>query len=296
MRVCVIFNPAARGEKAKILEEQLKQIPDLCDLKRTSGPGTARALAGQSVAEGYDTVVAAGGDGTVNEVLNGIGDATDGKARTRLGVLPFGTVNVFAREMGIPLQFNAAMRTILNGREALIDLPEMQFDSNGKTEKRYWVQMAGAGWDARAVELVNWELKKRIGQFAYVVSGLKALKRPIPLIQVCLESRTLQAELVILGNGRFYGGTIPVFRKANSRDGLLDVCVFPKITWFVLIRYCLGFLSSKLFSPGSETYIQTPTAKFESKERTPVELDGETVGCLPAACCVLPRTLRVIVP
>lgn len=295
MRVCVILNPAARGERAKILEEQLKLIPGSCALKRTSGPGTARCLAAESVAEGYDTVVAAGGDGTVNEVLNGIGDAPDGTAQTRLGVLPLGTVNVFAKELGIPLRLEAAMKTILRGREALIDLPEMQFTNNGKTLKRYWVQMAGVGWDARAVELVNWNLKKRIGQFAYIVSCLKALKGPIPLIQVSFDSRTLQAELAILGNGRFYGGRIPIFSKANPRDGLLDVCVFPKITWFVLVRYCLGFLSPRLYSSGNETYVQTPTVKFESKDRTPVEIDGETVGCLPAACRVLRQALRVIV-
>src|SRR5436309_14567343 len=101
MRACVIFNPAARGEKAKRFRRHLDEIGKETSLKMTSAPGDGRRLSAEAIREGFDTIVAAGGDGTLNEVLNGMGDAPEGFKAARLGVLPLGTVNVFARELGI---------------------------------------------------------------------------------------------------------------------------------------------------------------------------------------------------
>ena len=127
-----------------------------------------------------NSIVAAGGDGTVNEVLNGLGDAPDGFARARLGVLPLGTVNVFARELEIPLRIERAWEILQRGRETRIDLPRVEFSANGVRQKRYFVQLAGAGLDARAIELVDWSHKKKAGPLAYVIAGLKALRERQP--------------------------------------------------------------------------------------------------------------------
>src|SRR3989442_11173154 len=108
MRTCVIFNPAARGEKASRFREHLGALSAQCTLKPTYAAGAGRSLAAEAVREGFELIVAAGGDGTVNEVLNGIGDATDGFARACMGVLPLGSVNVFAKELGMPTNFNSA--------------------------------------------------------------------------------------------------------------------------------------------------------------------------------------------
>ncbi len=105
----MIFNPAARGEKARRFRRQLDAIGAQCALKATAAPHDARRLAAEAINDGFDLIVAAGGDGTINEVLNGIGDAPDGFAKARLGVLPLGTVNVFARELKIP----AARRAVV---------------------------------------------------------------------------------------------------------------------------------------------------------------------------------------
>src|SRR5882672_2238462 len=99
--ICVIFNPTARGDKAKRFRQQLDSIAKQAKLKQTTAAGDARRLAAEAVKEGFDTIVAAGGDGTLNEVLNGIGDAPKGFEGARLGLLPLGTVNVFARELKI---------------------------------------------------------------------------------------------------------------------------------------------------------------------------------------------------
>src|SRR5881628_1790607 len=108
MRTCVIFNPAARGDKARNFRRHLADLGTHCALKSTAAAGDARRLAAEAVGEGFEVVVAAGGDGTLNEVLNGIGDAPDGFDKARLGVLPLGTVNVFARELAIPTRLEHA--------------------------------------------------------------------------------------------------------------------------------------------------------------------------------------------
>lgn len=114
MRACVIFNPTARGDKARHFRRHLEEFSDGIALKPTQAPGDGRRLATEAVRDGFDTLVAAGGDGTVNEVLNGIADAPSGFARARLAVLPLGTVNVFARELGLPLQLRPAWQAIMS--------------------------------------------------------------------------------------------------------------------------------------------------------------------------------------
>ena len=129
MRTCVIFNPAARGNKARHFRHQLDAIGAQCALKATTAPGRRAPARGGGRGRRFDLIVAAGGDGTVNEVLNGLGDAPDGFARARLGVLPLGTVNVFARELKIPLRIERAWEVLQRGRETRIDLPCAEFSA-----------------------------------------------------------------------------------------------------------------------------------------------------------------------
>ena len=202
----------------------------------TAAAGDARRLAAEAIREGFEIVVAAGGDGTLNEVLNGFGDVPDGFERARLGVLPLGTVNVFARELAIPTKLDAAWAAIRQGRETRIDLPTVDYHADGMRQRRYFAQLAGAGLDARAVELVQWQLKKKIGYLAYVVAGLKALLGDQSKITATGGGHSVTGEQVLIGNGRFYGGPFRVFPQADLRDGRLDVCVFPRVTWLTLAR------------------------------------------------------------
>ncbi len=296
MRACVIFNPNAQGGKAQRFLRHLGDLGGAYELRPTPQAGAGWALAAAAVREGFDTIVAAGGDGTVNEVLNGLTAEPDGCARARLAILPIGTVNVFARELGLPLRLSHAWQTIRRGRETMIDLPQMEFLANGRRQHRCFIQMAGAGWDARAIEKASWKLKKKIGQFAYIVAGLQLLAEKQPELKLTTDSGSGTGELVIIGNGRFYGGPIPIFSKADHRDGLLDVCLFPKVDWFVLLRYAWAYASRGRFWMGREKYFQTREFQIEGAARTPVELDGENVGHLPATGTIRHRSLRVIVP
>src|SRR2546423_8787993 len=170
--ICVIFSPASRREKALRFRAHLNPLSEQCTLKPTTAVGSGQTVAAEAVGEGFETVVAAGGDGTLNEVLNGICAEPDGTKRTRLAVLPLGTVNVFAKELNLPTGFKAAWGIIEAGKETVIDLPFAEFTLNGLPQKRFFAQMAGAGWDSRAIELVDWQYKKRVGGLAYVVAGL----------------------------------------------------------------------------------------------------------------------------
>ena len=296
VRVCVIFNPTAKGEKAKRFRRQLEQIGTQCALKLTGAGGDARRLAAEAVREGYEMVVAAGGDGTLNEVLNGLGDAPAGFERACLGVLPLGTANVFARELAIPRRLDRAWHTICQGRETRIDLPCVEYGSNGARQRRCFAQLAGAGLDARAIELVHWPLKKKLGPLAYVLAGLHALREAPSMITAAAGGHSLAGGLVLIGNGRLYGGPYRVFPKADLRDGLLEVCVFPRLGWLTLARCAAPLLLGGTLPPASIRVFQAAALELSSPTPTPLEVDGELIGHLPASFSLQPSRLRVIIP
>jgi diacylglycerol kinase (ATP) len=292
----VIFNPAARGEKARHFRRRLDDMGVSCAFKATTAAGDARRLASQAVTDGFDLIVAAGGDGTVNEVLNGIGDAPEGFARARLGVLPLGTVNVFARELKIPLRVKDAWAVFQGGNETKIDLPRAEFFMNGVLQKRYFCQLAGAGLDARAIELVNWPLKKKIGPIAYVIAGLKALREKQPQITVRANGQSVPGELVLIGNGRLYGGPFAIQPEASLLDGRLDICVLTRVNLWSLLRSAPGLLVGGKLPVSVRHQLSAETFELTCESAAAFELDGEWVGQLPVTFSVESRKLRVIVP
>ena len=294
MRACVIFNPTAKGDKAKHFRRHLDMIGAECALKQTTAAGGARPLAAEAIREGFDTIVAAGGDGTLNETLNGIGDVPGGFDRVRLGLLPLGTVNVFAKEIGLPVKLEEAWQVLRAGQETRIDLPCIEHTLNGAPERRYFAQLAGAGLDARAIELVDWQLKKKLGPLAYVWAGLVALRGQPSQITATNGKHSATGELVLIGNGRFYGGKYRVFAQADLRDGLLDVCVFPKANFGALAR-CLGmFFAGQDLPANVATCFRAETLTLSSPTKTPLEADGEGIGHLPAKLSIERQKLRVV--
>lgn len=296
MRTCVIFNPTARGEKAKRFRQHLDVIGAESTLLHTAAAGDARRLAAQAIRDGFEIVVAAGGDGTLNEVLNGFTDVPDGCERSRLGLLPLGTVNVFARELLIPTRLDAAWAAIRQGRETSIDLPTVEFQGKGQRQRRSFAQLAGAGLDARAIELVQWQLKKKIGSLAYVVAGLQALLGAQTKITVSGGGHSAVGELVLIGNGRLYGGQYRLFPRADLRDGLLDVCVFPRANWLTLGRCGPSLLLSGSLPASVPMHFQADSLTLSSPAVTPLEVDGELIGHLPATVTLQRARLRVMIP
>jgi diacylglycerol kinase (ATP) len=296
VRICVIFNPAARGNKARRFRRHLDEMAQQSVFKATTAPGDAQRFAAGAVADGFNLIVAAGGDGTVNEVLNGIAGTPDGLQRARLGVLPLGTVNVFARELKIPLRLEHAWEILRRGREAKIDLGRVDFFDEGKPMRRYFMQLAGAGLDARAVELVSWKLKKNAGPLAYVVAGFQALVEKQSSITVRANGQKLSGELALFGSGKLYGGPFEIFPGADLSDGLLDACVFPSVNFASLLRLAPGFILRRRLSEKRVGRLRAEKFEVTSEIPAAFELDGEWVGYLPATFSVERQKLRVVLP
>lgn len=296
MRACVIFNPTAKGDKARHFREHLDTVARDATLLQTTGPGDAGRLAAQAVRDGFDTVVAAGGDGTLNEVVNGLASEPDAPGRVRLGVLALGTVNVFARELGLPLKFEAGWEIVLKGKEKRVDLAKAEWGDGAAKRVRYFCQLAGAGLDARAIELMDWRLKKRIGPLAYVVAGVKVLFEKSAEIKVSGVGWETRGQLVLMGVGKLYGGRFQLFPEARLDDGELHGCVFARanlltVAWVLPVLLLRG----KLPESAVKRFLGA-TVSLEADGKVPFEVDGELVGKLPVKLSVEPRRLRVIVP
>jgi YegS/Rv2252/BmrU family lipid kinase len=251
----------------------------------TSGPGEAETLARHAASEGFEKIVAAGGDGTINEVVNGLA----GSAAT-LGLLPMGTVNVFAMELGLPSNNLGLCWQIIEGQNTrLVDLPS----ANGK----YFVQLAGVGLDAQVIKETSAALRRNFGPLSYLISAAQIAARQPPRLVIESENSSIrEGSFVLIGNGRRYGGPFPFFKNAVIDDGLLDVVAFKQLGYFEIIKYLQDvFFRSEINLPEVE-YFQTRHLRITSDEDVPVELDGELVGSCPVEFQVQPRTLRVLAP
>jgi YegS/Rv2252/BmrU family lipid kinase len=281
-RVCIIINPAARGTQARL--QRLEKITGGAVIKTTKGPGDAEAQAERAVEQGYDIIVAAGGDGTVNEVVNGIGTAP-----VALGILPMGTVNVFALELGIPYNLEAAWKVIRAHKSRSIDLAS----ANG----HLFVQMAGVGLDAQIVQRNSRQIKQVLGPLSYLLTATQVAAERPPRLRVSSQGHaTVEGSFVLVGNGRLYGGPFSLFNEADMQDGLLDICVFKHMNYLALMRYFRGALFGSLSKFSAVTYFKARDLLVKADRHVPFEADGELAGHAPVDFFVRRKKLRVLVP
>lgn len=289
--IAVIFNPSARGNKAQSLQAQLAHLGSHVELLPTTGPGDATRLALESGLQGIPTVVAAGGDGTVNEVVNGLA-AIPAEIRPSLGVLPLGTINVFAKEIGLGSEIAANWAIVQAGVTRRIDLAA----ATHRGGHRWFVQMAGSGLDASAISRVQWQLKKRIGPGAYLWAGIAALAGPLPDIHVTGGPVALKGQLALVGNGRFYGGRLPVFPMARLDDGRLDLAVLPRANLFTLARAAIALHTGRLLRMSGVLHQQSSEFHFHCHQTAPFQVEGDNIGELPARFSIQRNALRVLIP
>ena len=192
---------------------------------------------------------------------------------------------MFARELGFPRHPDRGLEVLNEGKTTSIDLGRAEYTVAGEPRQRFFVQLAGAGLDSRAIELVDWELKKKLGALAYVVAGCKALSEPQPVI-VAQGSNSVSGELVLIGNGRFYGGSLAVFPAASLQDGLLSVCILPKVTLPRLLAALPGILTGRwykllfgfAFQPAFSDIDQHEPGHFAIGRRERLRTAGQTFG------------------
>jgi diacylglycerol kinase (ATP) len=293
----ILFNPTARGEKAIRFRSRLSELGSGVRVLPTRGPGDARVLAADLAREGLETIVAAGGDGTINEVVNGIADVPGALEKTRLAVIPLGTVNVLAKELGIPSGFEAAWRIIRQGRERRIDLPQATFvGPDGHSESRCFAILAGAGLSTRAIRGVDWSLKKRFGPLAYMVAGIRAMRPPHPKVAVTSASHSTAGPIVEIGSGHYFGGRLELFPGTRLDDGRVGVTVVTHLDWTTLFGTGILMVLGRVRSSSVREVFQTERLELSCAEPMGFHLDGDLVGTLPASITVRPRALRIVVP
>jgi YegS/Rv2252/BmrU family lipid kinase len=282
--VVVILNPAAGNpESSRSWQDRVESVARGCPVRITSSSGEAERLARQAVQDGFEKIVAAGGDGTVNHVVNGLAGS-----KAALGLLPIGTVNVFAMELGLPLDdLDHCWDVIQSENTRRIDLPS----GNGK----HFVQLAGVGLDAQVVKETSLTFKRSFGPLSYLISAAQIAARQPP--KLFIESENASAEegsFVLIGNGRLYGGPFPFFKHAMIDDGLFDVVVFKRLGYLEIIKYLQDVVfSSEIRAPEIE-YFQTRHLRITSEEDVPMELDGELNGNCPVEFQIQERALRVL--
>lgn len=285
-KILVVLNPTAGGKRSKNLQQKIETLSPQIVVRITSVPGEARIIARKGVQQGYVMVVAAGGDGTVNEVVNGVGES-----KMPVGILPVGTMNVFATELGIPLNnLRKAWQVIEAGEYREVDLP--------KANDSYFVQLAGVGLDAEVVRQTSSDSKKILGPMSYLISLAQIVTRTPPRLRVdCGNGRMREGCFILVGNGRFYGGPFTLFRHAVLDDGLLDVLVFKNQSHWDVIRYMQAILFGHHANLHDVEYFQSDRLAVSSKEEDiPVELDGEFCGTLPYQFNFSSRKLKVLAP
>ena len=284
-KTLVILNPAARSDKASRLRERIAALSGGASMRLTSEAGDARDIAAEAVREGFEVIIAAGGDGTLNEVVNGIGGAP-----VRLGILPVGTMNVFATELGIPQgNLERAWSIIEQGNVVEVDLP--------KANDTHFIQLAGVGLDAEVVRKTTADSKKALGPLSYLLTLVQvAAHKPSRVMLEAEGGRIREGSFALIGNGRLYGGPFPVFQRANLFDGLLDVLVFQNQSHWDVVRYFQAIAFGTHPQLPDVEYFQTSTLRVTSSGDVPVELDGEVAGMLPCLFSVSSQKLRVLAP
>lgn len=278
----IILNPAARSEKARATWKEIQKFPR-ATTRLTSAPGDARALAAWAVEKGFRAVVAAGGDGTINEVVNGLAGSD-----VTLGVLPVGTMNVFAAELGLPGDLKAAWQVIRDGFTRKVDL--------ARANDQYFIQLAGVGLDAQALQETTWESKRSFGPLSYLVSAAQIAARVPPRLLVEADGVEREGSFVLVGNGRYYGTRLAFFKDAKVDDGKLDVLIFKNLGYLDIARY-LGTILMGIHTEQKDVeYFQTKRAIVRCDRPVPVEVDGEVATESPVTFRISSRKLRVFVP
>ena len=282
----IILNPTAGNfETVQDCQERVESLVGDWPVRISTHAGEAEALAKRAVEEGFGRVVAAGGDGTVNHVANGIAGSD-----AALGILPMGTINVFAMELGLPANdLERCWEIVRAGNMRLVDLPS----ANGK----YFVQLGGIGLDAQAVKETTLTFKRSLGPLSYLISAAHIAARQPPKLSIESENASVrEGSFVLVGNGRLYGGPFPFFKQAVVDDGLLDVVVFKRLGFLEIIKYLHDVVFSSDIRVPEVEYFQTRQLNVSSEQDVPVELDGELSGNCPVDFQMHEKALSVLVP
>ena len=286
----VIVNPAAHNVPSrKRLDEAdrwLRAQGWQVEWRETDEPGRATELAAGAAGQGLPLVFVCGGDGTLNEAANGLAGSD-----TALAAIRAGTVNIWAKEMGIPRRPLAAVKAAVEGERRRIDL--------GRAGERYFLLMAGYGLDGAIARRVHLGLKSRLGAATYAIAAVREALRyrssPVTL-RFDGEEHAAQVLILVVGNTRNYAGLVEITREAQVDDGLLDVCVFQGKGTLDIVLHALRTLLRRHLQSKKVLYRKTRRLELAWSDPLPVQLDGDAYELSPTQVEVVPGALWVAVP
>jgi YegS/Rv2252/BmrU family lipid kinase len=278
---------------ARLLEERLGPLV----AHFTEGPGHATLLAHQLAGAGFDPLIAVGGDGTLNEVVNGILSSASG---VRLGILPLASSGDFARTIGLA-GLRHAVETLAAGAVREVDVVRVRFRGPaGDRRERHFVNVASFGLGAEAVERVRGWSRVFPGRARYLAAALPTLAAGRTFdLRLWLDDASpveFQATIVALANGRYQGGGILIAPQAAIDDGLVDVTLVERVGLAEVAANLRLLYSGDICSHPKVHHWRAARVRAEAETATPLEMDGEPVGTLPFEAEVLPRALRLILP
>jgi diacylglycerol kinase (ATP) len=286
-KTLVIANPLAgsrgarwRGQKP---ETVLRPLFPRAELYFTKAGGEATEVARQAAADGFELVVAAGGDGTVNEVANGLAGT-----ETQMGLFPLGTENVLAKERHIPPQFDKAVALLQRTQPRQIDL--------GLIGDRYFVCFAGIGFDAHVCERVKPSHKARLGSMAYVTTAMEHYFRynetkRLFKIQVDDEFLEVESWQILFGNIQCYGGGLKATPRASMHDGLIDMLIMPRTDLPGMVKQVVAAATGNHLKLPEVRYYQARKIHVECSVPTSFQYDGDLGGSTPITVEVAPKAL-----
>ncbi len=291
LKLVVIYNPVAGRRRPGFFDATLSALLRRgcsIELRQTTGPGDATRLADAARAEGFERIVVAGGDGTINEVVNGL--AQPGPEAPPLAVIPLGTANVLARELGLPAKPEELARVIAEGTAQPVAL--------GRAGGRHFTLMAGAGFDAWVVNSVDSKLKARLGKGAYVLMSLwHILTYRRRLYAVDIDGQPYMAASVVATNARHYGGPFVIAPDADLGAPSLQVCLFERAGRWHAIRYSLALVTGRLAKLPDVRLVEGHRIRVSGRNAgEPVQLDGDILAELQCEIAVRRDALRLVYP
>ena len=295
-RILVILNPAAGQEDPERVRRQIGGALAVrgagFDLLETTGAGDAERMAREAAGKGYRAVVAAGGDGTIAEVITGLAGS-----EVPLGIFPRGTGNQLASNLAIPSDIDRAADVIVHGAAVPIDIGQL---SSG----RYFALMAGAGWDAEVMNACTREIKERWGFGAYLFTGLRsAVTPPSALFPITADGVDLElraATVLIANAGHLFHGLFPVDVQlapdTSFHDGMFDVCVFAPQTITDVAALLWKVARRQYGGDDRMIYFRAREIRIDTDPPTIAQVDGDCVGETPLEARVVAGGVRVLMP
>ena len=267
------------------------------ELIETRGPGDATEMALRAIAEGRQLVIACGGDGTLNEVVNGLAAEQNGRP-VPLALLPGGTANILAKELNLPWDIPSAAEKLVHGQVKDIALG-LATPLEQPEKQRYFLSVAGAGPDGMIVYAIDLDLKARVGILAYWWQGAREIFRyKFPHFRVVTGDQKLDASLVVVGRTKHYGGPFKITTRADLYEDHFELMALTTQSGFRYLSYLPSLWMDKLRGTDGVHFWKADSIVCEPLDGNPVyaQIDGEPLARLPVEFKIVPRALKLLVP